>query len=410
MSSHPSSAVAAAPVRSTIPDPRAVPNLTPRQLLEVLVAFPSVSRDSNLPIVDWIEAWLDGHGMRSTRVYDETGSKASIYAHTGPWIDGGVVLSGHTDVVPVDGQDWSSDPFTVIERDGKLYGRGTCDMKGFDALALWAMGQAAQRDLARPLQIALTRDEEIGCIAAPPMLAHMVRHDFPKAEIAIIGEPTNLACVTGHKGGKGFSIEARGHEVHSSIMHRGVNAIMEAARVVQWANDRNAENAAASPSDTAALFDPPYTTVHIGRIEGGTAHNITAGHCRFGVDFRVVPGEDPEMWARALLDELDRVEAGMKAVAPKAGMPRTERFDVTPLVPEEDGPAERLVRAITGDNGRHVVSYGTEAGQFQAAGYSAVVCGPGDIAQAQQADEYITVAQFDAGRRFMGDLLDRLST
>ncbi|MEL6209223.1 MAG: acetylornithine deacetylase [Pseudomonadota bacterium] len=394
---------------SWVPAPEEALEASPRALLDILVAFPTVSSRGNRALLNWVDAWLRAHGAETGQVLDETGAKASLYAHVGPAEAGGVILSGHVDVVPVEGQDWTTDPFTVAERDGRLYGRGTCDMKGFVALALWAMGQAAHRPLARPLQIALTRDEEIGCIAAPGLLAEMAARGVPLASEAIIGEPTNMACVTGHKGGFGYWIDAHGYEVHSSIMHTGVNAIMEAARVIQWANDRNAANAAEPPTDLAAAFEPPWTTVHTGRIEGGTAHNITAGHCAFGVDFRVVPGEDMDGWRRALLAELDRVEAGMRAVAPTARLDRADRFHVPALRPEEAGAAEGLVRGITGDNGLHVVSYGTEAGQFQEAGYSAVVCGPGDIAQAHQPDEFLSTAQFAAGQRFLEKLLDRIS-
>jgi len=223
-----------------------------------------------------------------------------------------------------------------------------------------------------------------------------------------VGEPTRMACVTGHKGSAGYWITAKGFEVHSSVMQRGVSAIMESARVIDWANARNAENAARPPGPLSAAFDPPWTTLHVGQISGGTAHNITAARCLFGLDFRVVPDESSEEWEAALDAELDRVGEGMRAVHPAAGFEREERFRVPALVPEEAGPAERLVRRLTGDNASHVVSYGTEAGHFQAAGYSAVVCGPGDIAQAHQPDEYLETSQLEAGRRFMERLLESL--
>ena len=380
---------------------------TPREILARLVGFPTVSRESNLDLIGWAEGWLAARGIASRRVPDETGRKASLYAHVGPDAPGGVILSGHVDVVPVDGQEWASDPWTLTERDGRLYGRGTCDMKGFDALALWAMGEAAGRDLARPLQIVLTRDEEIGCLAPPGVIADMARH-VPEAALAIIGEPTSMRVVTGHKGGTGFDVHVRGFEIHSSLMHRGVSAVMEAARLVQWANERNEALAAEAPSALAAAFEPPWTSVHVGQIEGGTAHNITAGDCRLGITFRVVPGESAEDWAEAFLAECARVEAAMRAVRPEASITAHRRFDMPGLVPEEGGAAERLARGLTGDNGTHVVSYGTEAGHFQAGGRSAVVCGPGDIAQAHQPDEFIELDQLERGQDFMRRLLDHL--
>lgn len=382
--------------------------LTPYELMEKLVSFPTVSRDSNLPLVDWVEEYLNAHGITAHRHYDETGQKAALFAHVGPEVPGGVVLSGHTDVVPVDGQPWASDPFTVIDRDGKYYGRGCCDMKGFDALAIWALVEAHHMGAARPLQLALSYDEEVGCVGAPPMIERMLEV-LPRAELAIIGEPSMMQTVTGHKGGIGHNVHAIGFEVHSSLMHTGVNAIMASAPLIEWANQMNAENRARAPSELAAMFEPPWTTVHVGMISGGTAHNITAKDCRFGMDFRVVPGEDPDDWSARFIAEVAKVEAAMQAVHPEARIDVTSKFTVPGLKPEEGGAAEALVRQITGDNASHVVSYGTEAGQFQERGYSAVICGPGDIAQAHQPNEFITKAQFNAGHDFMRALLARLS-
>lgn len=382
--------------------------LSPVEIMEKLVSFPTVSRDSNLPLVDWVEDYLRENGITAHRYYDQSGEKAAVFAHVGPEAAGGVVLSGHTDVVPVDGQPWASDPFTVVQRDGRYYGRGCCDMKGFDALAIWALVEAHRRGVARPLQLALSYDEEVGCTGAPPMIERMLQV-LPRADLAIIGEPSMMQAVTGHKGGLGYDVHVEGFEVHSSIMHQGVSAIMAAVPLIDWANARNAENRARPPSDLAALFEPPWTTLHVGQITGGTAHNITAKDCRFGMDFRVVPGEEPQEWGARFLAEVRKVEAEMQAVRPKTRIDATPKFRVPGLRPEEEGQAEALIRRITGDNGNHVVSYGTEAGQFQEAGYSAAICGPGDIAQAHQPDEYITIAQFEAGHGFMRALLGRLA-
>jgi acetylornithine deacetylase len=381
--------------------------LTPVELMTQLVSFPTVSRDSNLPLVDWVEDYLRENGITAHRHYDETGEKAALFAHVGPAVEGGVVLSGHTDVVPVDGQPWTSDPFTVEERDGKYFGRGCVDMKGFDALAIWALVEAHHAGVERPLQLALSYDEEVGCVGAPPMIERMLEV-LPKAELAIIGEPSTLQAVTGHKGGLGYDVHVVGFEVHSSIMHRGVNAIMAAAPLIDWANQQNAENRARTPSELGLMFEPPWTTLHVGQITGGTAHNITAKDCRFGMDFRVVPGEDPEEWGARFEARAAEAEAEMQAVHPDTRIELRRKFRVPGLQPEEGGAAESLARQITGDNGRHVVSYGTEAGQFQERGYSAVICGPGDIAQAHQPDEFITVAQFDAGHDFMRRLVEKL--
>ncbi|MFG5380436.1 acetylornithine deacetylase [Yoonia sp. R2-816] len=383
--------------------------LTARDLMDRLVGFPTVSRDSNLDLIDFVEDYLSGFGVASTRVPNEDGTKAALYAHIGPEVDGGVVLSGHTDVVPVDGQAWDTDPFTVTERQGKLYGRGTCDMKGFDALALSAVPLALERGIKRPLQIALSYDEEVGCVGAPPMIDHMVSHGLPRADTVLVGEPSMMKVVTGHKGGIGYKMHFRGFEVHSSLAPQGVSAIMMAAKLINWANEVNAENAAKTPSDLAADFVPPYTTLHIGTISGGTAHNITAKDCYFGFDFRIVPGEDIGAWQARFMEKVAEIETEMKAVRPEAGITAEQYFSVPGLRPEDDGQAEAMIRRLTGDNASHVVSYGTEAGQFQERGYSAVICGPGDIAQAHQPNEFITVDQFRQGEAFIGRLVDMLA-
>ena len=356
--------------------------LSPRQILDRLVSFPTVSRDTNLPLIDWVEDYLESQGVTAHRVWNEDRTKASLYAHIGPEVAGGVVLSGHTDVVPVDGQVWSSDPWTVTERDGRLYGRGTCDMKGFVALALAAVPLALAADLKRPLQLALSYDEELGCTGAPPMIAEMARR-LPRA--------------------------AAGYEVHSSLIHTGVSAIMAAAPLIDFANRVNAANAARPPAALAQMFDPPWTTLHVGMIRGGTAHNITAADCRLSCEIRVVPGEDIEDWVAAFEGQVAQAVAAMQTIRPETGITVERFFSVPPLRPETDGAAEALARRLTGDNGLHVVSYGTEAGQFQAEGYSAVVCGPGDILQAHQPDEFLEISEFDAGWSFMQRLVAWLS-
>ena len=385
----------------------AATHLDPLALMTKLISFPTVSRDSNLPLVDWVESYLDSHGIPAHRVYDETGEKAALFAHVGPDVEGGIVLSGHTDVVPVDGQAWDTDPWTVIEKDGKYFGRGTCDMKGFDALSIWALVEAHHRGVTRPLQLALSYDEEVGCLGAPPMIDRMVE-TLPKASAVIVGEPSMMNAVTAHKGGLGLNTRIKGYEVHSSLMHTGVSAIMYGARLIEWANQTNAASAAAEPSPVAAMFEPTFTTVHIGTIEGGTADNITAKDCRFSVDMRVLPDESPERWHEIYMEQVAGVVADMKAVHPDTAIEVDTTFWVPGLRPEEDGEAERIVRQITGDNGEHVVSYGTEAGQFQERDYSVVICGPGSIEQAHQPNEFIEVAQFKAGAAFLERMLDTM--
>lgn len=378
--------------------------LTPRQVLDQLVGFPTVSRGSNLALIDWVEGYLAGHGIAAHRHWNEDRQKAALFAHVGPWTEGAVVLSGHSDVVPVDGQTWTTDPWTVTERDGRLYGRGTCDMKGFVALSIWALVEGQLRGLSTPLQLALSYDEEIGCTGAPPMIAAM-QGVLPKGSAVIVGEPSNMGLITGHKGGTGYHVHMKGYEVHSSLLPQGVSAIMEGARLIQWINDRNTAIQSQAPGPVAAQFNPPFTTMHVGMIEGGTAHNITAADCRFAVEMRVVAGEDISEHEARFVAEATRLDAALKAVRPEAGVILERFFGVPALVPETEGVADLLVRRLTGANTTGVVSYGTEAGQFQEAGYSAVVCGPGDIAQAHQADEYLELSEFQAGHDFMESLL-----
>lgn len=381
--------------------------LTPVEVLARLVAFPSVSRDTNLPLIDWLEGYLASHAIPTLRHWNEDHSKAALLAHAGPMVEGGVVLSGHSDVVPVDGQTWTSDPYTLTRRDGRLYGRGTTDMKGFVALAAAALVEAQRTGVSRPVQLALSYDEELGCTGAEPMLSTLVP-GFPKASLAIIGEPSMLHPIHGHKGGTGYKVHVTGFEVHSSLLPYGVSAIMEAARLIGWINERNAAQQLPEPTALAQRFDPPFTTLHIGMINGGTAHNITAADCRFVMEMRVVPGEDIEAIAADFENAARTLDRSISAVRPEAGVHLDRFFRVPPLMPEAHGAAEALVRKLTGANAAAAVSYGTEAGFFQAHGYSAIVCGPGDIAQAHQPDEYLEDSQFQAGQAFMARLLEEL--
>ncbi|MCV6824722.1 MULTISPECIES: acetylornithine deacetylase [Halocynthiibacter] len=381
--------------------------LSTREILGKLVSFNTVSSESNLPLIEWIEGYLESFGVKSFRVYDETGQKASLFANVGPEVEGGVVLSGHTDVVPVVGQAWESDPFEMVEKDGRLYGRGTADMKGFDALALWAVPHILKSGVKRPIQLAFSYDEEVGCFGAPPMIEAMKA--LPPASAAIIGEPSMMKVVTGHKGSVGFQVSVRGFEVHSSLLHTGVSAIMYGTELIQWAHEQNALSAKATPNPLAADFVPPYTTLHIGRISGGTAHNITAKECHFDLSFRVVPGESLADWEAKLRAKAEEISDRMQAIHPDTGIDISQGYAVPPLAPETEGQSEQLLRHLTGDNATNVVAYATEAGQFQAGGYSAAVCGPGDIAQAHQPNEYLEISQLEAGEAFMLRLIQHLT-
>ncbi|MDP3256100.1 MAG: acetylornithine deacetylase [Bosea sp. (in: a-proteobacteria)] len=380
--------------------------MTPKEMLARLVSFNTESQRSNLDLIHFCRDYLAGLGVESTLAFNANGDKANLYATIGPKGAGGVVLSGHTDVVPVAGQDWSSDPWTLTERDGKLFGRGTCDMKGFDAIALALVPEMLAAPLKRPIHIALSYDEEVGCQGARVMIEAMTK-DGMKPAAVIVGEPSMMQVVTGHKGGMRMRTTVRGHAVHSSRVDVGVPAVMIAGRLIDWHNQAMAENKARTAPGNG--FEPPYTTLHVGVVNGGTAVNITAEHCMFTHEVRCIPGESFESYEQRYRAEVVALEEQMQAIAPETGIDFVVTSDTPAMGPEENGVAEELCRRLTGDNGRHVVAYGTEGGLFQRAGWSTVVCGPGDIAQAHQPDEFISLAQLDAGTQFVRKLIAELS-
>ncbi|MDP3602832.1 MAG: acetylornithine deacetylase [Bosea sp. (in: a-proteobacteria)] len=380
--------------------------MTPKEMLARLVSFNTESQRSNLELIHFCRDYLASLGVESTLAFNAEGDKANLYATIGPKVEGGVILSGHTDVVPVAGQDWSSDPWTLTERDGKLFGRGTCDMKGFDAIALALVPEMLAAPLKRPVHIALSYDEEVGCQGARVMIAAMAKEGL-KPSAVVVGEPSMMQVVTGHKGGLRMKTTVRGHAVHSSRVDVGVPAVMIAGRLIDWHNQVMAENKARTAPGNG--FEPPYTTLHVGVVNGGTAVNITAEHCMFTHEVRCIPGESFETYEQRYRAEVVALEAQMQAIAPETGIDFVVTSDTPAMGPEENGAAEELCRRLTGDNGRHVVAYGTEGGLFQRAGWSTVVCGPGDIAQAHQPDEFITVAQLDVGTQFVRKLIAELS-
>lgn len=380
--------------------------MTPKEMLAKLVSFNTESQRSNLDLIHFCRDYLAGLGVESRLAPSPDGQKANLYATIGPQVAGGVVLSGHTDVVPVAGQAWTSDPWTLTERDGRLYGRGTCDMKGFDAISLALVPEMLAAPLKRPIHIALSYDEEVGCRGARVLIEVMVKDGFAPSAV-IVGEPSMMKVVTGHKGGLRMRTTVRGHAVHSSRIDVGVSAVMVAGELIHWHNQTMARNKAQTPATNG--FEPPYSTLHVGVVEGGTAVNIAAEHCSFTHEVRCIPGERQEDYVALYKARLAEIEPGMKAIAPETGIDFEVTSDTPAMGPETDGAAEALCRRLTGDNGRHVVAYGTEGGLFQRAGWSTVVCGPGDIAQAHQPDEFLSVAQLEAGTAFIRSLIADLS-
>ena len=376
---------------------------TPREMIDKLISFDTTSFKSNLNLIHFVRDYLADHGVESHLVMNEEGTKANLYATVGPNIEGGIVLSGHTDVVPVKGQPWDTDPFTVVEKDGKLYGRGTCDMKSFFAMGLALVPEMLERGLKQPVIFALSYDEEIGCMGAPFMIEEIVR-DLPKPRAVIVGEPTSMEVVTAHKGMMHCEVRVTGREAHSSLIENGVSAVMTSARLITFIEDMMKENKAHANADSP--FVPPYTTCHVGVIHGGTADNIISRECSFSVDIRTIPEDHgPDFLAR-IRTYADELLVDMRKIAPEADIEVIQGTFTPGLKPEIDGEAERICRHITGDNGTHVVSYGTEAGQFQGVGFSVVVCGPGSIDQAHRPNEYISLDQVAEGEKFLRKLVD----
>ena len=377
------------------------------EILERLVGFDSVSGRPNQDITGYIKETLEAQGVEVTLSHDADGQRANVFATIGPQVDGGVVLNGHTDVVPVEGQVWGCDPFTLTPKDGRLYGRGSVDMKGFLACVMASVPVFQAADLARPIHIAFTYDEEIGGIGMPVLLNSM--ESFPyRPSVVIVGEPTDMNIVTGHKGGDEMRTEIVGHEVHSCDPRHGVSAISVAMRLIAKIEEIGAR-LAADPAPNSP-YVPPYGTFNIGTIEGGAARNATAGWCNFDWEFRGMPGQD----SRAVIAEIEdyatqELLPAMKAISPRAGINIITEVAVPSLDDRNAQAAAAFVSDITGQNSQSVVSFGTDAGYFSDAGLSTVVFGPGTIRRAHGADEYIEITELRQGLDFLSAVAGKLS-
>lgn len=381
--------------------------ISSEELLERLVGFRTISRNSNLDLIHFVRDYLSGFDVSSVLVPSADGEKAGLIATIGPRMPGGVVLSGHTDVVPADAGEWQSDPFSLSRREERLYGRGTADMKGFLATTLALVPEMVEAGLKRPVHLAFSYDEEVGCLGAPALIERLIE-TAPAPAAVIVGEPTDMAVVTGHKGVMKLTTRIRGKSVHSSAAHRGVSAVTYAARLAVWLDDRMQANAR-MPKDER--FDPPYTTLHSGMIDGGSAFNVTAQEATLVSDIRAIPAEAASGYLEEYRAHAQSLEREMRAVDPRCGIEIAVECDVPGCRAEESGSAEALARGLTGDNGQHVVAYGTEAGQFQEAGMSTVVCGPGNMKRGNghDADEFIEISQLRAGEAFQRRLIETLS-
>jgi acetylornithine deacetylase len=373
--------------------------LAPIEMLAKLVSFDTESAKSNLPLIDFVESYLRSWSVPVVRLPNAAGDKAALFATLGPQDRGGVVLSGHTDVVPVTDQQWTSDPFKLRVEGGRIFGRGTVDMKGFDALALALVPEFQAANLKTPIHIMLSYDEETTCLGVVDAIRRFGA-DLPMPRAVIVGEPTELAVVDAHKSVVTFLTTVHGFEAHSAKPHLGASAVMTAAELVSELN-RIADELM-ERGDPDQRFDPPYSTVHVGTIHGGTARNIMAKTCSFHWEFRGLPSLDPAEIPTRLERFAD--EIALKRLNRFGNFGRIENaleVSVPGLAPQPGSEAEALAMRLTGTNRSETVPFGTEAGHYQAAGIPTIVCGPGSIDQAHQPDEYITIEQIEAGAAFM---------
>ncbi len=379
-----------------------------RRILKDLVGFDTVSHRSNLELIAYIEAYFADLGIETERVYSDDKQKANLFATIGPETDGGLILSGHVDVVPVEGQAWTHDPFDLIERDAKLFGRGACDMKGFVAMALAAAPEFQKAGLAKPVHYAISYDEEVGCIGVRGLIEELSQRTM-RPGMCIVGEPTSMMPVVAHKGKWSYRAHVTGLERHSSLAPEGVNAVEYAAEAIVFLKNMMREKIEAGARDE--MFDMPHTTIHTGVVSGGSAVNIVPNHCTFDFEWRYIPADRPEdIMSRFETFIREDLEPRMKAVDPSCGFELVQRSVIPGLDIDPDHDVVRLAKACAARNDHGKVAYGTEAGLFQGGGIPTVVCGPGDIAQAHRPDEFIALEQIDRAGAFFERLVDRWSS
>jgi acetylornithine deacetylase len=373
-----------------------------KDVMARLVAFDTTSHKTNIPLIAYVEDYLAAHGVATQRVATADGLKASLFATIGPGGAGGIGLSGHTDVVPVTGQAWDSDPFTMVERGGNLYGRGTCDMKGYLACMLAMVPVLKARALKVPVHLIFSYDEEVGCTGVRPLIAEL-GHSLVRPAMVFVGEPTAMTVVDAHKGPIRWRVEVTGKAAHSSMPHLGVNAIAYAGRLLGELARMEAELAALPPDPR---FDPPYTTLQVTEIAGGTASNIVPVPCGFGWEMRRLPGFDAGPLDRRFRAFAQDCADEMQRAAPETGITVSVTNDVPAFMADPKAAALPLALQLAGQNETFAVSYATEAGLFQAGGAPAVVCGPGHISQAHTPNEFLPVAELERCLLFLSRLAD----
>jgi acetylornithine deacetylase len=375
-----------------------------KEILEKLISFDTVSRHSNLELINYVQQYLADFSIDSYLVPNKEKTKTNLYATIGPNIAGGIILSGHTDVVPVDGQNWHTDPFNMIEKDGKYFGRGTCDMKGFLAICLAAIPAMLDTDLKRPIHLCFSYDEEIGCVGAVD-LVNEIAANLPPVSAVFVGEPTSMQVANLHKSVNSMVTKITGVEAHSSKLNLGVSANLAAAKLINFLSDE-LDNYRENPQTELTSLEPNYSTLNIGLLNGGNASNIIPKFCEFTVDLRTVPKDNPDICIQSYKDYSKKVEREMQSQNPICKVEVQARAAAPGLAPEADGEAEKLALQWSANNQAIAVAYGTEAGLFQQAGYSTIVCGPGSIDQAHKPNEYIEISQLDKCEQFIKKLIE----
>lgn len=377
-----------------------------------LIGFDTVSRHSNLALIEEVQGYCEQLGLSVDLTFNEAKDKANLFVTVpaganADQVNHGLVLSGHTDVVPVDGQDWSSDPFTATIRDDKLYGRGACDMKGFIACALTLLPQAVKLSnagqLRRPLHLALSFDEEVGCLGAPLILADLKARGIAP-DYCIVGEPTNMTMVVAHKGIAVYRCRVHGKSAHSSLTTQGVNAVSYASRLIGYVDELAEE--ISHREDNDSLFDVPYSTLSVGTVQGGTATNIVPNLCEFTFDYRNLPHMTQDDILAPIKAKVAELSAQMQARAPETGIELLQMEGVPAMTDNDNGELQNLISALTGDDERHKVAYATEGGQFTNAGIPTIICGPGSIEQAHKANEFVKLSEIERCDGFLQKLLD----
>lgn len=381
--------------------------MTTRNILEKLVSFPILGGQPNLEIIAWLKDYFESRGVTCHLNYNDDQTKANMHCRIGPAVDGGVILSGHTDVVPVEGQPWETDPFTLTEKDGRLYARGSCDMKGFLACCLACVPEMLEADLKYPIYFAFSYDEEIGCLGAPSLVQDILKTYEEKPKYAIIGEATMMEPVVGQKGICIYETTVNGSAGHSSRIKQEVSAIHEATRLILWLE--NKMNQLIESGHTDDRFEPNHTSLHVGTINAGIAPNVIADRCSFHWDIRVIPKDS----VQEIVDDFNAFCREREAVL-RERFPgfKIENKEHHPPVPPLDTPEEldivALIKKLSGNEKLHTVAYAAEAGQFAEGGFQAVICGPGSIAQAHRANEFIAIDQLEKGEAFIKKLIREL--